>query len=281
MILDLTSLEKAGSFPELGRWLQVFHGTHGVHLVVLLLVYGSLRLPFGFTLWRGKGSPSPAKHGLRLLEQVPAWLYAYRPLVLADSAFASAEFLKGIKTMGLDAVVGMRKDRAWLPWGKLEHLEPRRQGRALWLQGLPFPVWAASFYLRHPEGKVEKRFVVSTEPMKPPALVRWGRRRWKIEAFFKVMKQRFGLGRFGQKSRVGVYRFLLLSFLAFLLSQLMEPLPPTGEDPDWGRRAEMAAIFLLLPLLHLELLIEREKLRRMAQELGVGPEAMELGLEYA
>ncbi len=128
---------------------------------------------------------------------------------------------------------------------------------------------------------VEKRFVVSTEPMKPHALVCWGRRRWKIEAFFKVMKQRFGLGRFGQKSPVGVYRFLLLSFLAFLLSQLMEPLPPTGEDPDWGRWAEMAAIFLLLPLLHLALLIEREKLRRMAQELGVEPEAMELGLEYA
>jgi len=281
LILDLTSLEKAGSFPELGRWLQVFHGTHGVHLVVLLLVYGPLRLPFGFTLWRGKGSPSPAKLGLRLLEQVPAWLYAYRPLVLADAAFASATFLKGIKAMGLDAVVGMRKDRAWLPWGKLEHLEPRRQERALWLQGLPSPVWAASFYLRHPDGRVEKRFVVSTELMKPHALVRWGQRRWKIEAFFKVMKQRFGLGRFGQKSPVGVYRFLLLSLLAFLLSQLMEPLPPTGEAPDWGRRAEMTAIFLLLPLLHQELLIEREKLRRMAQELGVGPVAMELGLEYA
>jgi len=60
--------------------------------------------------------------------------------VLADAAFVSVAFLKGIKTMGLDAVVGMRKNRAWLPWGKLEHLEPRRQGRALWLQGLPFPV---------------------------------------------------------------------------------------------------------------------------------------------
>ncbi len=236
LILDLTSLEKAGSFPELGRWLQVFHGTHGVHLVVLLLVYGPLRLPFGFPLWRGKGSPSPAKLGLRLLEQVPAWLYAYRPLVLADSAFASAEFLKGIKTMGLDAVVGMRKDRAWLPWRKLEHLEPRRQGRALWLQGLPFPVWTASFYLRRPEGKVEKRFVISTEPMRPQALVRWGKRRWRIEAFFKVMRQWFGLGRSGQKHPAGVYRFLLLSFLAFLLSRLMEPLPksPTGAcGPRW------------------------------------------------
>lgn len=279
LILDLTSLEKAGRFPRLGNWTQTFHGVRGLHLVVLLVVYGPLRLPFGFALWRGKGSPSPAKLGLRLLEQVPAWLYAYRPLVLADTAFASAEFLKGIKALGLTAVVGMRRDRAWLPLGRLEHLEP--QGRAVKLRGIPFPVWSAGYDLRHPDGRVEKRFVVSTEPMKPHVLVRWGRRRWKIEAFFKVMKQRFGLGRFGQKSPVGVYRFLLLSFLAFLLSQLMEPLPPTGEDPDWGRRAEMAAIFLLLPLLHLELLIEREKLRRMAQELGVRPEAMELGLEYA
>jgi len=44
-------------------------------------------------------------------------------------------------------------------------------------------VWAVSFYLRHPDGRVEKRFVVSTEPMKPHAPVRWDRRRWKIEAY--------------------------------------------------------------------------------------------------
>jgi len=43
----------------------------------------------------------------------------------------------------------------------------------------------------------------------------------------------------------------------------------------------MAAIFLLLPLFHLELLMEQESLRRMAQEPGVEPKAMELGLEYA
>jgi len=95
------------------------------------------------------------------------------------------------------------------------------------------------------------------------------------------MKQQFRLGRFGRKHPVGAYRFLLLSFLAFLLSQLMEPLPPTGEAPDWGRRAEMAAALLLLPLLHLELLTERERFGRMARELGVGPEAMGSSLDYA
>jgi len=95
------------------------------------------------------------------------------------------------------------------------------------------------------------------------------------------MKQRFGLGRFGREHPVGVYRFLLLSFLAFLLSQLMEPLPPTGEAPDWGRRAEMAAVLLPSPLLSLELSIERERLRHMTRELGVGPEAMGSSLDYA
>ena len=43
----------------------------------------------------------------------------------------------------------------------------------------------------------------------------------------------------------------------------------------------MAAVLLLLLLLNLELLIEQERLRRMARELGVGPKAMESGLEYA
>ena len=97
------------------------------------------------------------------------------------------------------------------------------------------------------------------------------------------MKQRFGPGRFGQKIQVGVYRFLLLSFLAFLLSQLMEPLPPLGEDPDWVgglRWLLFSSFFLLLPLLYLELLIEQEKLRLLSKELGLGLEAS-LALGYA
>ena len=107
MIVGLTSLEKAGRFPWLGDWIQTFHGVRGLHLVVLLVVYGPLRLPFGFALWRGKGAPSPARLGLLLIQQVPAWLYPYRPLVLADAAFASAEVLRGIKALGLAVVVGV------------------------------------------------------------------------------------------------------------------------------------------------------------------------------
>ena len=274
LILDLTSLEKAGNFPELGRWLQVFHGTHGVHLVMLLLVYGPLRLPFGFTLWRGKGSPSPAKLGLRLLEQVPAWLYAYRPLVLADAAFASAAFLKGVKAMGLDAVVGMRKDRAWLPWGKLEHLEPQSAPGACPLASGPAPPGVGDELLPAPPGRESGEALCGQHRAdETPCLSPLGEAPMADRSLLQGHEAAVWVGRFGRKSPVGVYRFLL--------SQLMEPLPSTGEAPDWGRRAEMAAVFLLLPLLHLELLIEREKLRRMARELGVWPEAMELDLEYA
>lgn len=62
LILDLTSLEKAGSFPELGRWLQVF-------------------------LWNPWGAPGGAALGLRPLS--PAlWLYplAGKGLALAGKA---------------------------------------------------------------------------------------------------------------------------------------------------------------------------------------------------
>ncbi|WP_353885749.1 transposase [uncultured Deinococcus sp.] len=37
-------------------------------------------------------------------------------------------------------------------------------------------------------------------------LARMGKRRWRIEAFFKTVKGRFGLERFAQHSKQGVIR---------------------------------------------------------------------------
>ncbi len=47
--------------------------------------------------------------------------------------------------------------------------------------------------------------------------MRLGRRRWAIEAFFKTIKHRFGLHRFGQSTKRGVYRWLILVLIAYLL----------------------------------------------------------------
>ena len=53
--------------------------------------------------------------------------------------------------------------------------------------------------------------------MKGKTIVRWGKFRWQIEGFFKTAKHQFSLNRFGQKTLLGVYRWLILSFLSYIL----------------------------------------------------------------
>jgi Transposase DDE domain len=64
-----------------------------------------------------------------------------------------------------------------------------------------------------------------------------GKRRWRIEAFFKTIKGRFGLERFAQHSKQGVLWWWCLSGLAFLLchsQDLALPVRPPGTWADWG-----------------------------------------------
>lgn len=137
-------------------------------------------------------------------------------MVLADSAFCGAEFLRGVRRMGHHVVVGVRKDRLLADGRRLDRT-PRRGGPA-WLEGLEeVPVYVASYWLKR-DGKRERRFVLSTKAMCPRHIVRWGKRRWRIEGFFKTAKGRFGLDRFGQGTRPGAYRYLLLSLIAYLLA---------------------------------------------------------------
>jgi len=59
--------------------------------------------------------------------------------------------------------------------------------------------------------------VVSSVAAHARTIVRWGKRRWRIEAFSKTMKSRFGLDQFGQRTIKSVMRFFLLAFIAYLL----------------------------------------------------------------
>ncbi|MDJ0844906.1 hypothetical protein [Crocosphaera sp.] len=69
--------------------------------------------------------------------------------------------------------------------------------------------------------------------MKGKTITRWGKYRWQIavrpravvrrkgtrtktEGFFKTAKHQFSLHRFGQKTLLGVYRWLILSFLSYM-----------------------------------------------------------------
>lgn len=90
VILDLTTLEKVGKFKEFKDLIRVYNGKRGLHVIMLYLVVGQWRLPWGFQVYRGKDTPSPTQLGLRLLRRLPKILTGrFEVLVLADTAFGT------------------------------------------------------------------------------------------------------------------------------------------------------------------------------------------------
>jgi len=83
--------------------------------------------------------------------------------------------------------------------------------------------------------------------------MRLGRKRWAIEGFFKTIKHRFGLHRFGQSTQLGVYRWLILSFIAYLLAHWIDQwsLPPSL---DWKAASDLALEILFPSVVWFQLL---------------------------
>jgi hypothetical protein len=235
-IVDLTPLQKSGEFEGLSGLVHILNKKRGVQLVVLYLEVEGWRVPWGFRIWRGKYSVSPATLALKLLRTLPRILTArYRVMVLADSGFGSVEFIEGVRRLGHHAVVGVRRDRRLTDGTRLDQASIR--GKQVFLEGLEVPVYVASYWLKRDGGK-ERRFVLCTRALSPAHIVRWGKKRWSIEGFFKTAKGRFSLDRFGQGSRLGVYRYLVLSMIAYLLAHLGH-LSQGGEGlPQWGAAAK-------------------------------------------
>jgi hypothetical protein len=85
-------------------------------------------------------------------------------MVLADTAFGSVEFLKGIHSLRLHAITGVRRDRLLQDGPPLWQLH--RPGQQIRLKGLIFPVSVAWFYFkRDGEKKRSKRYVLSTKAL--------------------------------------------------------------------------------------------------------------------
>jgi hypothetical protein len=70
-ILDLTPLEKSGQFEGLGGLVRVLNKKWGLQLVVLYLELDGWRIPWGFRVWRGKGSASPGELALKKIGFAP------------------------------------------------------------------------------------------------------------------------------------------------------------------------------------------------------------------
>ncbi len=97
-----------------------------------------------------------------------------------------------------------------------------KRGLQVYLKGIDYPLTVSWFWLKRSQGKRELRFVVSTYPYSGAYLVRLGRKRWAIEGFFKTAGHQFGLHCFGQGTKLGVYRWLILSLIAYLLAHWID-----------------------------------------------------------
>jgi hypothetical protein len=252
LMLDMTTLEKTGAFKDLP--LSYFNEKYGLHLVVLYIVIGTQRFIWAVRVWRGKGERSWVDLALSLLRCLPIWLKTrFKCRVLADTGFGSSAFITGCANLTLPVVVGVPCDRTTEQGKKLSELPV--QGAMLFLKGCTTPVYVAWFRLIGKNDSYEWRYVVSTVAAHARTIVRWGKRRWRIEAFFKTMKSRFGLDQFGQRTLKGVLRFFLLAFIAYLLVFWSWVTSDTTgvEIPDWIGLALEAQVWLVTWVVQFEL----------------------------
>ena len=267
VIIDLTTLEKSGKFKEFNHLICVYNGKRGLHLVVLYLVVGRWRVPWSFRVWRGKGKPSPAQLGLKLVKCLPKALTKhFQVMILVDTAFGTVDFLHGIRKLKYHAIAGVRCDRQLIDGRSVSDLYKR--GQQVRLVGLKFPVSVSWCYLKR-DSKLEKRFVLSTKPLKGSTITWWGRRRWQIEGWFKTAKHRFGLHRFGQGTLLGVYRWLVLSLIAYILAHWAYLSSATTDLPDWGQAAQIAFQAIFPQLLVFLILLDIERISPLALSYGI------------
>ena len=230
----------------------------------------------------GKGTPSPAHLACKLLARVPKSLTNRFPvIVLAEPEFGTVEFLTAVRKRRWRAVVGVRCTRLMENGNPLKslyrHAKRGQQGR---LVGMEMPLTVSWFWLKRSDGKRELRFVVSTHPYSGVYLVRLGRQRWAIEGFFKTIKHRFGLHCFGQKTRLGIYRWLLLSLIAYLLAHWVARTFPNWAPLDWGEVNAQAMAELLPQVLWIKLLHQIQTHRKLADDLGFEILVKHLPLPY-
>lgn len=259
---------KVGKFKAFKHLIRVYNGKRGLHIVMLYLVVGQWRIPWGFRIYRGKDTPSPVQLGLRLLQSLPkALTQRFKVLVLVDTAFNSIKFLEGVRSLKYHAIAGVPYKRKLQDGRNVSQLHKR--GQQVRLVGLKFPVSLSWYYLKRSDGKLEKRFVLSTKALKGSTITWWGKHRWGIEGFFKTAKHRFGLHRFGQGTLLGVYRWLMLSLIAYLLAHWAYLSTASPNLPDWGQAAQLAVEALLPQLVLFLLMIQVQRLRPLIRTQGI------------
>ena len=279
LLIDLSTLKKTGKFWHLSTptddinapepWVRMLNGKRGLHLVVLYLAIGQRRIPWSFRVWRGKGQPSPNQLACKLLASVPKSLVKGRTVIVqADTEFGTIEFLNAVRQRNWRAVVGVKNSRLLQDGRKLKDLPGKaKRGLQVYLKDLDYPLTVSWFWLKRADNKRELRFVASTHPYSGVYLVRLCRKRWAIEGFFKTAKHQFGLHCFGQNTKIGVYRWLILSLIAYLLAHWVDlwAWPPIL---DWKATARLTLEKLLPSVLWSQTLRQLRRNADIAAQFG-------------
>ncbi len=217
-VVDLTGLEKTGKYPELQGLVRRYNGKRGVHVALLYLAIGPFRFPWRFRVYRGKGTATPTQLALKLLAQIPpSWRERFKIRVLADAGFSTTALIPGAQKLGFEVLMSLCCDRRLADGQAVKTVAKR--GQRVTLKDLELPVTLSWFWRKHDDtGERERHFVVATEVLSGGYIVRLGKRRWAIEACFKVLKHQFGWDAFGQGTRLGMYRGWILAFISYLLA---------------------------------------------------------------
>jgi Transposase DDE domain len=267
VIVDLTSLEKTGAFPNLE--IHQLNDKIGLHVIVLYVLVGVHRFPWSLAVWRAYHATSPTQLALRLLARLPRWwLERFTVRVLADSGFDSDAFIDGVHDLGLHGVIGSRVNRCIGGGRCLADL--RCKGTEVQFRSCRTPVFVSWFKLKRARGTFVCRYVISTRAADGETIKRWGRRRWRIDGFFKTLKFRFGWDQFGQRTARGAWRFITLGLLAFTLSFWAALSTVTDWDGlDWGVAARGAADDLVPVVEALEARRTLERLKPILEARGI------------
>jgi hypothetical protein len=243
---------------------------------------GVHRFPWSLAVGRGKHTTSPTQLALRLLQRIPTWWHErFTVRVLADSGFDSDAFIDGVHDLGLHGVIGSRVNRCIGGGRCLADL--RCKGAEVQFRSCRTPVFVSWFKREQPgrcclvSKKLKRarrefvwRYVISTRAADGETIKRWGRRRWRIEGFFKTLKSRFGWDQFGQRSARGAWRFITLGLLAFTLSFWVALTTVEDWDVlDWGVAARLAADDLVPEVQALEARRTLERLTPILEARGI------------
>lgn len=248
--LDLTVVEKVGERMPLARWVTTSKGKEfGVPFVLLVLRLGSACYPLAVRYYEGPGfeeaqpaaieaqpveaqaveaqPETGAKPGslvalaLELLSAVELPEGFGVPLVLADAAFGTSDFIEGVREREMHTLVGVRRNLL-LEDGRTHLHQVKARGQKVRLNCCPeVPGRLSWVWLKRSDGKEEQRFVFSTLPLDGQRMTalfsNLFSKRWCIETAFQAGKHRFGLLESGARTVQGLKRWVLLCFSALAM----------------------------------------------------------------